>query len=174
MDTAVVSKNILSNREPFEIAESQTRKPQAVLQTGERLPFNGHTCRATVQLDEVNVIKYDDYLPRGIYKACDVRISFNDITVYGFRADTAETALALCISYIMHLRALPVDLSSRGAIEQKLIGRKVWLRSKPTIIDGFEGPTGTVVLLNDPSEGFSGNGLTRVDILSHEITWNRE
>src|SRR5208283_1843938 len=129
-------------------------------------------CRASISIDEVNVVKEEKFMPKGVYKATHVSISFNDIVVYAFTSDTAECALALAQAYMYRLRELPIDLSSREAIEQRVMGRKIWLRSKPVIVDEFDGMSGTIRVRPDFGATCPGSEvgpvLQRVDILSNE------
>ena len=119
----------------------------------------------------------------------EYKIFASDYQVYVGHCFPWTFALLRLARILEHLFNFPVSIKSRAEIETNLIGRKVYWREWPAIVQDFDGLTGKVTLrpqppsrtfISEPWDRELGagytmtNGWIKEDLLSPKIYWFRE
>ena len=119
----------------------------------------------------------------------EAKFFYNDYQVYSTFAFGMPLMLERLYVTAALLERFPMSIKGRMEIESHLIGRKVYWRELPAIVQDFDGYTGKVMLRpQPPSKMFPSepwdrelgaghtmaNGWVREDLLSPKVHWFRE
>jgi hypothetical protein len=175
---------------PNEPHPSRTNCQYAILRSGVRVPFAGHSVLERVEFRERNQLDGGPAHPTAISLNGECRIFFNENQVYRFKYIDMGVAITKLPAVLERLRRFPVPLSSRENIEREFTNRPVYYREMEAIVTEFDGKQGRVKLMPDNLWGrfeaepwladtsspkdHEGEEWVWEDILSPHIWWHRE
>lgn len=154
---------------------------------GVSVPFEGHRVYVKVQLQTYNFLEEPLFTEQRVLSGGRARIFLNHQLVYGFFFRNPEEALERAKTTLRQLKDFgPIKKWCREEIEQQLVGRKIFFRECPAIVESFIGEEGSVWIRADtPSGAFpipccardqvqaGGDSRLKEDLLSPHIWWWR-
>jgi hypothetical protein len=145
--------------------------------------FDGHRIIVKVEIEEENYLKQSELSGDEIRRGGVGKISFNGVQIYEFFHRDAEEALIRARGLVQKLK----DSEARLWEPDKLIGRKIYYRETPAVIDSVILEQGCVMIRTEDGqkfpepcwrkgEDFGPEPESRIkeDVLSPHIWWFRD
>lgn len=144
--------------------------------------FDGYRIRTKVEIEEFNYMKESELSGNEIRKGGSCKIYFDDICCWEFFHRNAQEACLEARQIIRELSEHPSEWSIKSS-RAALVGRKVYYRDQPAIIESLITSQGCVILIPEGIAEFrpplwdkerDDVDSVKCDVLDKSIWWFRE
>lgn len=154
------------------------------------LEYDGESARYGIKAEPINYIS-SKWSEDSIERSVRITITRNDKEFYGFVCRDLSYGVAKAQTLIVKIEEHPINFNDRDYIKKDIIGRKIWWRNQPAIIESWVEGQACIIVKPDFNDGtthfktpeyfIAEDGLyeeeetVKLDVLAdREIWWFRE